>query len=330
MVRLITLDDITDTLLKIKQRGILFFLSKFNFDKKSRTISAFNKSSIISSNWWNIEMVKKRWNKKISGNYDTNFVEFIMKKIIKEKSKIKMISLGSGKCNYEFDFMKYNNISEILCLDISQFRISGAIERAKKIDKNNKLQFIVKDVKDYNLKENYFDLVLFNNSLHHFKNIDYLLNKNVFKSLRKGGIVVINEYVGPNRLQFPKDQIIKINEALNLVPNKYKKRFNSKMIKSKFYGSGILRMIVADPSECIESETILSNIHKKFYPIIEQPIGGNILMNVLKDISHNFIPLDDEKKKILEKLFDFEDKYLEQNNSDFIFGVYKKLDDTLS
>ena len=89
-------------------------------------------------------------------------------------------------------------------------------------------------------------------------------------------------------------------------------------------------MIVADPSECIESETILSNIHKKFYPIIEQPIGGNILMNVLKDISHNFIPLDDEKKKILEKLFDFEDKYLEQNTSDFIFGVYKKLDDTLS
>ena len=53
-------------------------------------------------------------------------------------------------------------------------------------------------------------------------------------------------------------------------------------------------------------------------------------MNVLKDISHNFIPLDDEKKKILEKLFDFEDKYLEQNTSDFIFGVYKKLDDTLS
>ncbi len=33
-------------------------------------------------------------------------------------------------------------------------------------------------------------------------------------------------------------------------------------------------------------------------------------MNVLKDISHHFVQLDDKKNKILEDLFLFEDKYL--------------------
>ena len=47
-------------------------------------------------------------------------------------------------------------------------------------------------------------------------------------------------------------------------------------------------------------------------------------MTVLKDISHHFLELNDEKSLILNKLFDFEDIYLKNHSSDFIFGVYKK------
>ncbi len=47
-------------------------------------------------------------------------------------------------------------------------------------------------------------------------------------------------------------------------------------------------------------------------------------MPVLKDISHHFVNLDEKKKRCIEKVFNHEDDYLKQNNSDFMFGIYEK------
>jgi len=83
-------------------------------------------------------------------------------------------------------------------------------------------------------------------------------------------------------------------------------------------------MIISDPSECIDSESILPAIHSAFHPVIEKPYGGNILMSALKDISNNFIDMDDEKDRILKELFLLEDNFLIDNPSDFVFGIYRR------
>ncbi len=82
-------------------------------------------------------------------------------------------------------------------------------------------------------------------------------------------------------------------------------------------------MIISDPSECVDSESILPTIYKHFNVIIEKPFGGNILMSTLKDISHHFIDTTIEKEAILNKIFEFEDNYLLEHKSDFVFGVYE-------
>ena len=58
--------------------------------------------------------------------------------------------------------------------------------------------------------------------------------------------------------------------------------------------------------------------------ILEKSYGGNILAPVLKDISYNFLELDEDKINNLDRLFKFEDEYLKSNKSDFVFGIYKK------
>jgi hypothetical protein len=83
-------------------------------------------------------------------------------------------------------------------------------------------------------------------------------------------------------------------------------------------------MIIADPSECIDSENIIPSIHKHFKTLDEKSLGGNILINVLREISHHFVEIDDDKKQILDALFEFEDTYLKYNKSDLVFGVYQK------
>jgi ubiquinone/menaquinone biosynthesis C-methylase UbiE len=324
LVRIITIDDIIDTFLKIKQRGLYFILSKFNLSNKSRMLSAFDDSSINSSNWWNVEQVKRRWSFMISGNSDNNYQKFVMTNYIKDKSKLKLISFGSGKCHNEFEFAKYPNFELIICVDIAKNRLIEAKKNALKNGIENKIKFINKDISKFYFEKEAYDIVLFNSSLHHFKNIKKLIQTDIHSCLKKSGILIINEYVGPNRLQFKKHQIEMINKALNTIPKKFKVRYRSNLIKNKFYGSGLIRMIVSDPSECVESENILPSIRESFQILTEKGCGGNILMNVLKDISHNFKPINNEKINILNQLFSFEDDYLKNNSSDFVFGVYKK------
>ena len=179
-------------------------------------------------------------------------------------------------------------------------------------------------VESYHFPELQYNAVLFHSSLHHFKDIENLLGTLVKRTLKPKGKIIINEYVGPNRLQYSRSQIKAINQALQLIDIEYRKIYCTDIYKRKYWAPGLLRMLISDPSECVESENILPVLHKYYWPIEEKPLGGNILMNVLKDISHHFLEWTPEKKKILDALIDFEEEYLLSEASHFLFGVYEK------
>jgi hypothetical protein len=83
-------------------------------------------------------------------------------------------------------------------------------------------------------------------------------------------------------------------------------------------------MRMADPSECVESSGIVPALRRHFQVIEEKPIGGNILFLLLKDIAHHFLKTNAESQRVLESLFQFEDEWLADKKSDFLFGVYQK------
>ena len=327
MQRLITIDDIIDVLHKLKQRGFAFILSKLNITGIRRTEYTFDQLNYESADWWIIPKVKERWNELITGNKDIDYKKYLVDNHLQSKNNLRLISLGSGSSHHEIELAKYSNFEEIICLDIAENRLLEAESKARKLGLKN-IKFVCADFNNYDFPEEYFDIVFFHASLHHFDNIDDFVKSTIKNILKPDGLLVINEYVGANRLQFPKHQITKINEALKIIPKAYRTRYKSNILKSKFRGSGIIRMILADPSECVDSASILPAIHSSFQTIIEKPYGGNILMNVFKDISHHFINLDTNKHQILNKLFSIEDEYLDENVSDFIFGIYQKLPPT--
>jgi len=329
MKRYITIDDIIDVLHKFKQRGIGFLLTKLNIIGVKRTKKAFNQLNYESADWWIIPKVRQRWNLLTTGNRDLDYKFFLVDNYLRNRTGLRLISLGSGSSHHEIELAKYSNFEEIICVDIASSRLLEAEAKAEKLNLKN-IKFVCADVNNYNIPEEYFDIVFFHASLHHFDNIEKFVKTTIKNILKTNGLLIINEYVGATRLQFPKEQISKINEALKIIPKEYKTRYKSNILKSRYYGSGLIRMKVADPSECIDSANILPSIHSNFQTIIEKPYGGNILMSVLKDISHHFIDLDSQKNKILEELFLLEDEYIANHSSDFIFGIYQKLSPTIT
>mgnify|MGYP001193709036 FL=1 len=322
-MRIVTFDDFIDLYTKAKQRGIDFVLSKMTFRKSSRTKTAFNQQKIVHSNWWIVPMVRRRWNNLITGDDDLRYEDYLMTNILQDEKKLRLLSIGSGVCSHELELAKYDNFEELICLDIAENRLNEAKALAHTRGIKN-IQFICADFADCTFDTGSFDIVFFHQSLHHFDQIESLITQRISPWLKDNGKIIINEFVGSDRLQFSKKQIKAINEALKSIPKQYRVRFRTRLIKSSFHGSGVLRMIFADPSECIDSSSILPCLHNNFVPLIEKSYGGNILMNVLKDISHHFVVTDAEKEKILTRLFHFEDEYLKSNKSDFVFGVYQK------
>ena len=321
-MKIISTEDIRDIYLKSIQRGSRFVYSKLSFSEERRTKISFNSTNIDGSNWWHIPLVKNRWNFMITGNKDITYEKYVSEKL--SDKKIKMLSIGSGVCSHELEFAKLNPNWEITCIDFSEKLLESAELTANKEGLRN-IQFLANDIYKYDLPTNFYDIILFHSSLHHFKHLEKFLNK-VHNALILSGKLIINEYVGANRLQYSKMQLAEINKCLALLDKKQRKMYRSNICKNRYYGPGILRMIISDPSECIESEKILPVIYSKFKTIEERGYGGNLLMPVLKDISHHFIEPDETIKKSLYRIFDYEDNYLKHNKSDFVFGIYERVE----
>jgi ubiquinone/menaquinone biosynthesis C-methylase UbiE len=323
-MNLINKGDIIEIFSKIEQRGTHYILKKLNLNAKKRTESTFNDPNLLGSNWWIIPEIKRRENQKISGDRNITFDTYLVDRYLNKMQTYRMLSVGCGLGNREIRFAQSEKFSEILGIDLAGNLIDEANKKAQKLDLHN-ICFEQADFYSYSLQSNHYDIVLFHSSLHHFKNMDMTIAR-IKNSLKPGGLLVLNEYVGKNRLQFSKEQILEMNKILNTIPENFRTNYLTNQIKKKVYAPGLLRMIISDPSEAIESEKIIPTIHKNFKIIEEKRIGGDLLMMVLKNIAHHFATIDNEEAQmILTNLIQEEDKYLTKTKTpNFIFGVYKK------
>ncbi len=323
-MRLITNDDFIETYLRFLQRGLPFLLSKISLKSNQMTISSFG-SKMQRAGWWSVPAVVRRWNEMISGHPDIDYEKFFVDNYLESQPNISMLSLDCGDGTHELDFASYPNFSRIVGVDLSKDRINIANQRAAERQLQN-IKFIYNDVNILNLDIDKFDIIHFNNSLHHFKNIKKLLPSITNKYLKNDGYLLLNEYVGPNRLQLSDLQIEYTNMALSELPNKYKQRFLSKSLKNKFSGPGLIRMLISDPSEAVDSESILPTLRANYYSVYEKSYGGNLLMHLLKDIAHNGYDDNFENDTVLKKLFVIEDELMKiEDKSLMMFGIYKNV-----
>jgi ubiquinone/menaquinone biosynthesis C-methylase UbiE len=313
--------DFIDVYHKIKQKGIAVIFTKLKLSSNSRVASKWD-SFVSISDFWVIPEIQQRWNCMISGDKNTEYEDYVVNKYLKDKSDLKMLSIGCGEGYHDRKFAKYNCFSTIDAVDISSVSILNAKEQA--IEKSLKINYLEGDFKEMAFSVGNYDLILFNSSLHHFDAISSTLEKKVKPLLTEKGIVVVFEYVGPNRLQWSKLQLAKSNELLQQLPNRYKLLYDKTSLKKKAYCPGILRMLVVDPSEAPDSESIVSSLDENFKVLEKTNLGWNILHILLKGIAHNFVNEDKETKELLEFLFIAEDDFIkEDKTSDAIFGVYQ-------
>ena len=325
MKTIVSIGDFIDSYHKVRLNGIGFLLGRlFGMTLESKVKRAWSRSDDMSPEWWIVPKLQKRGRIIVSGDENVNFREYFVKKYLKNKSSLRMLSPGCGSGTKEIEYAKYDNFEIIEGFDLSEYNIKAAKNHMLKSGYTN-LNFFVGNIYEFEFGSERYDIIIFHSSLHHVDNVKALLGR-VKKSLKQDGLLVIaTEYVGPNRLQWTNNQLKVANKILKSLPAKYKKRVNSNKIKTRIYRPGTLRMLLQDPSEAVDSENIIPALREHFNVLEEKMIGGNILSILLKDIAHNFLNDDQETEDLLNKLISIEENFIKENNtSDYIVGIYKK------
>jgi ubiquinone/menaquinone biosynthesis C-methylase UbiE len=319
----ISAGDFIDLFYKVRQKGLHVLFSKFRLMNQSRTKSKWNTAE-SSSDFWIIPMVRKRWNEKCTGNPDLSYEDHLMKSQLADSNNLTMLSVGCGTGARERHFAKHPNFVEITGVDMAEKQIEKARRYADEANMHN-IKYITGNFLSHDFTPESYDVILFNSSLHHFKDISGLLSSKVKPLLKEGGLLVVFEYVGPNRLQWTQEQLNFANKLLKSLPDEYKRRFQSSSVKHRIYRPGLFRMLIVDPSEAVDSESILPAIHKHFKTIEEKNMGWDITHLLFKDIAHNFLDEDEATLALIDSIFEHEDQYLsETGRSDAVFGVYRK------
>ena len=317
-----------DDLLALIKRGPKVFTeitSRMMLAKKERVKAAWAHTCNAPKNWWDIPSVRTRWNRLISGDPQVDYYQFISQKYLANRNSLCALSLGCGTGHKELRWAQTGKFSCIEAYDLSYPSIQDAINIAKQKGCDNIINYYVGDVYGIEVRKNYYDVVMGEQSLHHFSPLEGILLR-VSEFLKPDGYFVINEFVGPTRFQWTDRQLEAVNGLLSVLPAKYKTLWGSKSIKQKVFRPSRIRMILHDPSEAVESSKMYPMIRRIFEVVDTREYGGTILQLLFNGIAHNFLSEDAETQHWLNVCFEIEDRLLANREiqSDFIVAVCKK------
>lgn len=240
------------------------------------------------SNWSGIGLNHTYYNYLVSGDPNTHYLIYFMKKYIKKP--VKILSLGCGNGHLERVLVSFNfPYTEIEGMDINPDLMTYAGQEASKLGYKN-LKYTVADLNHVSLPANSFDLVIFFHSLHHVENLEGVL-QNVKNTLTKDGLLLVVEFIGPTRFQWTDQQIQLTQQMLDLLPDELKLNLHHTVFpetKKKITRPTVDEIVRTDPSESVRSGEILDLLCKEFNVLEQKSMGGTLLSLLFDGIAGNF------------------------------------------
>lgn len=320
MPNLLNAGDVGDVLRKLRAKGVQTLAPGVRAKWNRETGGTANA-------WWAVPAVRRRWNRAISGE-DTVSYPTHLGRLLHERFPGRVwqvLSPGFGSGNTERRLAALPAIASVTGVELSPQRVAAARRAATALPPptQQKLQFRAGRFDGLAALPPGVNLVHFRQALHHFSAIDQLLAGLARQLQTSDGLLVLHEYVGPNRLQLPAARLKEMNRLLQTLPPEFRRRPNGQL-KRRIYVPGRWRMQLVDPTEAPESAHILPALERYFRPVQQVWLGGDFLQLLLKDIAHQFTDEHPEALRLLQRLFRAEDDWITQHGrSDFVFGVYQ-------
>jgi 2-polyprenyl-3-methyl-5-hydroxy-6-metoxy-1,4-benzoquinol methylase len=286
-----------------------------------------NKESRPKLSWLESDVIARNVNKRVSGDSGKSFYDGLSG-YSQTGSFRRALIVGCGAGQLERDLIRAKIIDQAVGIDISTKSIEKAQESAGIDSMGEKLNYKIFNLEgdDYSSLGN-FDLVIVCMVAHHILKLDHFFSE-LNRIIEKKGIIVLNEYIGPNRFWHNDKTTALINKILNSISDEYKYNHLTQdgTLRTEYIRTPLSHFLAHDPSEAIRSEEIMKFLEKKFRVIENRPYGGQINHMLLTGIIENFKDTYSDKT-ILNLLTVFEEILEDADviNTDFTFVVARPL-----
>ncbi len=181
------------------------------------------------------------------------------------------------------------------------------------------------DANEDELPADRYDLVICGAALHHVTNLEHCLVQ-IHGSLKEGGMLLLNEFVGPDRFQWTDKQLEAINDLFEPLPERYKHNILSGRTHATIERRPLAYMIEADPSEAVRSSEIVELVTRLFEPVATMEFGGTILHPMLEGVTGNFDEDDEADRAVVRSLIEAEERLVGGGTlpSDFLVMAARK------
>jgi SAM-dependent methyltransferase len=276
--------------------------------------------------WMNHPVIAAGYiNKKFGGGAERNWLNYVAEKYAPAPAA-RACSLGCGAGGLERHALSLNIAQHFDAYDIASGAIEVAGREAAAIGFGDRTTYEVCNLNNIELAPNAYDMVFACQSAHHFESLEHIFAQ-VARSLKSGGLFILNEFVGPTRFQWTDKQMSIANRLLNALPDHYRRSVTMPGVqKNSIERPTIAQMIAIDPTEAIRASELLPILQQRFEIVERIDFGGTLLHILLQDIVGNFDPTSPHDALVLRLLWEYEDTLIANKviESDFAFLVAKR------
>lgn len=261
-------------------------------------------------NWLRSPLVVRLYiNPQISGRADQGWLAWLREKYFPQPAP-RGLSLGCGRGALERRALELNLCRALEACDLSPDAIAAAQADAARLSQAgtrdaglaDRLRFFVADLNAIELAPASYDLILCPMSLHHVRALERLFAQ-ARAALKPGGLLALNEYVGPAQFQWSEKQLGYANALLRRLAPRYRRNLDPSWWRRLLepYREDVRRrprwrVAAEDPSESVRSAEIVSLLEREFVIVERRDYGGTLLQLVLDRIVGNFQDTEEDRR----------------------------------
>jgi 2-polyprenyl-3-methyl-5-hydroxy-6-metoxy-1,4-benzoquinol methylase len=262
----------------------------------------------------------------VSGDRHVYYLGHFLDTHVPRRPVARALSLGCGGGNLERALLNLDAALHIDAYDASPESIRLAEQLADEAGMGDRLHYEVRDLNQIILPREKYDFVIVKMALHHFEQLEHVFAQ-IRLTLRPGGVLVFNDFIGPSRFQWTDLQVHLMNAMLAALPQRNQHSAYSGDVLRRIDRPTVDGMIQMDPTEAVRSADIMGSLQEFFEVVEYKPYGGTLLHILLTHVMDSFDLDDDDQVSLLRMMFLLERTLIEQKvlGSDFAYVVARPL-----
>jgi SAM-dependent methyltransferase len=240
--------------------------------------------------WMASRHVRGHLNRRSSGRETCDWMTWFLGHYVAKRRLFgggrRFLVLGCGSGWLERRIAEWPAAGAIDAQDVAEGAVHAAAAQARQLGLEQ-IGYQVGNLDRDSLPVREYDVVVAHSVIHHVERLEHALDQ-IARSLRRGGLLVLNEYVGPARLQYTDRQLELVNEVMARLPARYRRSAVMGEVYPHRDRPDRDYLVRVDPSESVRSDEILALVEERFDVLYRADLGGALLQPLLYDLVQNF------------------------------------------